>query len=129
MTILDQLIDNPGVYLGVGTDPGGQRDQPQGQAARIVIAPRPGRSGVTVDCETFDPAHPERVQPPDLGLTVHPKQFRDAGDAVIVKGRYTGTYKSTGRSHEAQMCHIWRLRNGKVAGFQQYLHPARSGAA
>jgi hypothetical protein len=63
MTILDQLIDNPGVYLGIGRDPGGQRDQPEGQVARIVIAPLPSRSGVTVDYETFDPAHPERVQP------------------------------------------------------------------
>jgi hypothetical protein len=63
VSIVDQLIDNPGVYLGIGRDPGGRRDQPQGQVARIVVTPLPSRGGVTVDYETFDPIHPERVQP------------------------------------------------------------------
>ena len=63
MTILDQLIDNPGVYLGIGRDPGGQRDQSQGQVARIVVTPLPARAGVTVDYETFDPSQPDRIQP------------------------------------------------------------------
>ena len=63
MSIVDQLIDNPGVYLGIGRDPGGLRDQPPGQVARIVVTPLPSNSGVTVDYETFDPAHPDRVQP------------------------------------------------------------------
>jgi hypothetical protein len=63
MSVVDQLIDNPGVYLGIDRDPGDQRDQPQGQAARIVVTQLPGRAGVTIDYETLDPAHPERVQP------------------------------------------------------------------
>jgi hypothetical protein len=63
MSIVDQLINNSGVYLGIGRDPGGQRDQPQGQVARIVVTPLPSNAGVSVDYETFDPAHPERVQP------------------------------------------------------------------
>jgi hypothetical protein len=63
MSVVDQLIDNPGVYLGVGHDPSDQRDRAESQAARIVVTALPGRAGVTIDYETFDPAHPERVQP------------------------------------------------------------------
>ena len=31
-------------------------------------------------------------------FAVHPKSFHGAGDSVIVEGRYSGTYKPTGRS-------------------------------
>jgi hypothetical protein len=63
MSIVDKLIDNPGVYLGIGSDPTGERDRSQGQAARIVVTPLPAGAGVTVDYETFDAADAERVQP------------------------------------------------------------------
>ena len=67
------------------------------------------------------------------GFTVEPQEFLDAGDTVVVLGRYKGTYKATGRAQDAQMAHIWRLRDGKIAGFQQLvdtLHLARvTGAA
>jgi ketosteroid isomerase-like protein len=59
------------------------------------------------------------------GFKVHPRTFHDAGDTVIVEGRYTGTWKSTGKSADTQMCHIWRLRDGKVTSFQQYVDTAR----
>lgn len=58
-------------------------------------------------------------------FTVHPKEFYDAGDTVIVEGRYTGTYKETGESADTQMCHIFKLRDGKVTSFQQYLDTAK----
>jgi hypothetical protein len=63
MSIVDTLIDNPGVYLGIGGDPTGQGDRSEGQAARIVVTPLPSRAGVTVDYETFDPTSAERLQP------------------------------------------------------------------
>lgn len=59
------------------------------------------------------------------GFTVHPKVFHDAEDAVVVEGRYTGTYKPTGRDLDAQMTHVWRLRDGKVTSFQQYVDTAQ----
>jgi len=62
-SIVDQLIANPGTYLGVGRDPSGDRSQPQGQVARIVVTPLPGNAGVTVDYETFDPTSEGRLQP------------------------------------------------------------------
>ncbi len=63
MSIVEDLIDNPGVYLGVGRDPSEDRHQPEGQAARIVVTPLPGGVGVAIDYETFDPTNPERIQP------------------------------------------------------------------
>jgi ketosteroid isomerase-like protein len=59
------------------------------------------------------------------GFTVHPTIFHDAGDSVVVEGRYSGTYKATGTSQDTQMCHVWRLKDGKVVSFQQYVDTAR----
>jgi len=63
------------------------------------------------------------------GFAVHPKHFHDAGDTVVVEGRYTGTHKSTGKKLDAQVCHVWRVRNGKLASFQQYTDTAQWQAA
>jgi ketosteroid isomerase-like protein len=58
-------------------------------------------------------------------FTVSPRQFHDAGDSVIVEGRYTGGYKATGRSIDAQFCHVFKVREGKVTSFQQYMDTAQ----
>jgi ketosteroid isomerase-like protein len=59
------------------------------------------------------------------GFTVTPKEFHDAGDTVVVEGRYTGTFKATGKSIDAQFCHVWKLRDGKATSFQQYVDTAQ----
>ncbi len=59
------------------------------------------------------------------GFTVHPREFYDAGPAVVVDVRYTGTYKQTGKKLDAQVCHIWKIRDGKVTSFQQYADTAQ----
>ena len=59
------------------------------------------------------------------GFSVHPKAFHSAGDTVIVEARYSGTYKATGKSMDAQVCHIWDVIDGKVTRFQQYVDTAR----
>lgn len=59
------------------------------------------------------------------GFTVHPKSFHDAGNSVIVEARYTGKYKATGKSMDAQVCHIWDVTDGKVTRFQQYVDTAK----
>ena len=51
---------------------------------------------------------------------VTPAHFHDAGDNVIVTGRYTGKYHATGKSLDAQFAHFWNLKDGKIASFQQY---------
>jgi ketosteroid isomerase-like protein len=59
------------------------------------------------------------------GFTVHPKEFHDAGDTVVVEGRYTGIHKATGKSLDAQVCHVFRIRDGKLASFQQFVDTAQ----
>jgi ketosteroid isomerase-like protein len=59
------------------------------------------------------------------GFTVTPAKFLESGDQVIVEGRYTGTYKATGKSIDAQFCHVWDVKNGKVMAFQQYTDTAQ----
>ena len=59
------------------------------------------------------------------GFAVHPKSFHDAGDSVIVEVRYGGTYKATGKSMDAQACHVWQIKDGKVTRFQQYVDTAK----
>lgn len=52
-------------------------------------------------------------------LHVIPQDFHDAGDTVIVEGRYRAT-ANTGDRLDAQVCHVWRIRDGKIGRFQQY---------
>ena len=59
------------------------------------------------------------------GFAVHPKSFHGAGDSVIVEARYSGTYKPTGKSIDAQCCHVWDVRDTKVTRFQQYVDTAK----
>jgi hypothetical protein len=59
------------------------------------------------------------------GFTVHPKEFHEAGDSVIVEVRYSGTCNETGKSLDAQACHVFRVRGDKVTAFQQYVDTAQ----
>ncbi|HXY28164.1 MAG TPA: nuclear transport factor 2 family protein [Acidimicrobiales bacterium] len=56
----------------------------------------------------------------DGTFAVHPKDFHDAGDTVV-EARYTGTHNATGKELDAQACHVWKLRDGKVTSFQQFV--------
>ena len=58
-------------------------------------------------------------------FTVHPKEFYEAGDTVVVEDRYTGTFKETGKSMDAQFCHIFKLRDSKLTSFQQFVDTAQ----
>jgi ketosteroid isomerase-like protein len=41
-------------------------------------------------------------------------------DTVLVEARYRATAKATGKPLDAQVAHIWDLRDGKVVRFQEY---------
>jgi ketosteroid isomerase-like protein len=58
-------------------------------------------------------------------FTVHPKEFHDAGDTVVVEGRYTGTHNATGKSLDGQFCHVFGVRGGKITSFQQFVDTAQ----
>ena len=59
------------------------------------------------------------------GFAVYPGECHDAGSVVVVEARYTGTYKQTGKKLDAQVCHVWKIRDGKVTSFQQYVDTAQ----
>jgi ketosteroid isomerase-like protein len=59
------------------------------------------------------------------GFAVHPQRYHDAGDTVVVEGRYSGTYKTTGVDLDAQFCHVFTFENDKVTSFQQYTDTAQ----
>ncbi|MET1113204.1 MAG: nuclear transport factor 2 family protein [Allosphingosinicella sp.] len=54
------------------------------------------------------------------GFAALPEEFLDAGDTVVVLGRYRGACKATGRALDAQLAHVWRVADGKAVRFQQY---------
>ncbi len=49
-----------------------------------------------------------------------PDQFIDAGDHVVVTGRFRGRAKG-GQQLDAPFAHVWAMRNGKAARFQNYV--------
>lgn len=59
------------------------------------------------------------------GFTIHPHRFHDAGDTIVVEVRYTGKYTATGKTLDAQACHVWDIANGKLKRFQQYVDTSK----
>lgn len=58
-------------------------------------------------------------------FTATPTHIIDGGIIVVVEGRYAGTVRATGAALDAQFAHVWQLREGKVARFQQYTDTRR----
>lgn len=52
-------------------------------------------------------------------------EFIDAGDRIIVLGRYRGTYKATGGKVDAAVCTIYRIRDGRIWHWQQFTDTAQ----
>ena len=53
-------------------------------------------------------------------LAITHKNIIDAGNSLVVEGRYTGTIRATGMPVDAQFAHLWNFRNGRVVRFWQY---------
>jgi len=58
MAIVDDLLAQPGLYVGIDT----VSDSELRGAARIVVTPLPGRAGVTLDYEVLNAATPEHIR-------------------------------------------------------------------
>lgn len=54
------------------------------------------------------------------GFAAVPNEFIDAGDTIVVLGKYSGKYKATGKSFQAEFAHVWKTRAGQAFQFQQY---------
>lgn len=58
-------------------------------------------------------------------FTVTPGTYIDAGDHVVVLGRYRGTMKNGGTQLDSPFCHVWRFHGGKLVAFQQFTDTAQ----
>lgn len=56
-------------------------------------------------------------------LRVEPEEFIDAGETIVVLIRLSG--KGAGGSIDSRSLHLWRMRDGKAAGFREYPDTAR----
>jgi hypothetical protein len=79
MGIVDELLVQPGLYLGIDSVEGSELRG----AARMIVTPLPGQSGVTLDYEILNPAVPDRLR----GHVEHTMIARTHdGGAVMVIG-------------------------------------------
>ena len=53
-----------------------------------------------------------------------PTEFLDAGDEVVVLGRYRGVAKGTGKHLDVPFVHIWAVRGERAVRFRQFLDTA-----
>ena len=58
-----------------------------------------------------------------------PDEFVDAGDTIVALGLYSGTLKTNGVHIVAPFCHIWTLKNGKIARLRQCADTAKFAQA
>lgn len=55
------------------------------------------------------------------GFAAVPNEFIDGGDTIVVVGKYSGVYKATNKSFQADFAHVWKVREGKAVRFVQYV--------
>jgi uncharacterized protein len=53
------------------------------------------------------------------GYRAEVSNFYDAGDTIIVTGRYLGTYKKSKGVMDAVFAHIWNFKDGKIVKYTQ----------
>jgi len=53
-----------------------------------------------------------------------PHDVVDAGDVVVVLGRYTGRAQETGSELDVPFVHVWTWSDGKAIRFRQFLDTA-----
>ncbi|MBV9211948.1 MAG: nuclear transport factor 2 family protein [Acidobacteria bacterium] len=57
-------------------------------------------------------------------LKFEPQQFVAQGDKVVALGQYNWRVKATGREYGGDWAHVFTVRDGKIAGFQEYMDTA-----
>jgi ketosteroid isomerase-like protein len=57
-------------------------------------------------------------------FSARPDEFLDAGDQVVVIGRYRGVAKGTGKQLDVPFVHVWTLVDEKAIRFRQFLDTA-----
>ncbi len=54
------------------------------------------------------------------GFSAISEEIIDGGETIVSLGHYGGVCKATGKKMRAQFAHVFRVKNGRIAGFQQY---------
>jgi|SRR5579871_1352110 len=60
-----------------------------------------------------------------LDFAVTAEEFIASGDAVAAVVRYTGTGTATGKKLDLPVVHVWKVRNGKIQQFRQFIDTAK----
>ena len=68
----------------------------------------------------FDPLHGEWWDE----FHAVPDEFLEAGESIVVLGRYTGVAKGTAKQLDVPYVHLWTFRDGKAVRFRQFLDTA-----
>ncbi len=55
------------------------------------------------------------------GFGAAPEEYVVGDDAVVALGKYSGTYRATGKAFVATFAHVWKLREGRAVRFVQYV--------
>lgn len=50
-----------------------------------------------------------------------PEDYVASDDKVVAFGTYSGTYKLTGKAFTARVAHVWKLKDGKIISFEQFV--------
>jgi len=50
-----------------------------------------------------------------------PEDYVTSADKVVAYGRYSGIYKKTNKPFEARVAHVWKLKDGKIISFEQFV--------
>lgn len=50
-----------------------------------------------------------------------PEDYIASDDKVVAYGTYSGIYKLTNKPFEARVAHIWKLKDGKIVNFEQFV--------
>jgi ketosteroid isomerase-like protein len=62
-------------------------------------------------------------------LGFEPREFVAQGDKVVALGSYDWRVKRTGREYGGDWAHVFTIRDGRIAGFHEYMDSARAEAA
>jgi uncharacterized protein len=62
-------------------------------------------------------------------LHFEPRELVAQGEKVVALGHYAWRVKSTGREYETDFVHVFSVRDGKVARYQEFMDTAVVGAA
>lgn len=73
-----------------------------------------------VKCNVFDPLDAEWWDE----FSAVPGEFLEAGEQVVVLGRYRGVAKGTGTVLDVPFVHVWTLADEKAVRFRQFLDTA-----